>query len=76
MKLLYILLYISSLQMASQFVQVTMLHPDELGWTDMGPADTITGIFFQPIFLPIHLNQYIGHQYLYQYFHVGQCLAD
>ena len=37
----------------------------------MGPADTDTDIFCQPIFLPIpipiYLHQHIGHRYRYRY---------
>ena len=46
----------------------------------MGPADTDTDIFSQPIFLPIpiqiYLHQHIGHRYWYRYFHFGRYLAD
>ena len=36
----------------------------------MGPADTDTDIFCQPIFLPIpiYLHQHIGHRYRYSQF--------
>ena len=46
----------------------------------MGPADTDTDIFSQPIFLPIpiqiYLHQHIGHRYRYQYFYFCRYLAD